>query len=329
MSRLYKIVIIFFVLSASCQAHETRPGYLEIIQLDQDIYSVLWKVPAKGNQLKLSMNVVFDKDVEQVGRPAEFYSSGSYIRQWKIRCRQGLENTRIRVDGLQSTLIDVLVRVELRNGAVQIVRLLPEEPSFVVQSTPSVAQLAKTYTVLGVKHILAGMDHLLFLLCLLAIAGTIKRILITITGFTLAHSVTLVLSSLGLVQLSVAPVEAIIALSIVFVATELAKGRRDTLTWKYPVAVASSFGLLHGFGFAAVLNEIGLPQTDLVAGLLFFNVGVELGQLIFVVLVVSAVKLTKYYMSAPMGLFGQKGMAYSVGTLASYWLFERSAVFLF
>ena len=138
---------------------------------------------------------------------------------------------------------------------------MPEKPWLIVEKTPSRFSVAQTYAGLGIKHILLGFDHLLFLICLLFIAGTGKRIFITITGFTLAHSLTLVLSALNIVKLSIAPVEAIIALSIVFLATEIAKGRRNTLTWRYPVTVSASFGLLHGFGFAAVLNEIGLLRT--------------------------------------------------------------------
>ena len=137
-----------------------------------------------------------------------------------------------------------------------------------------VATVAVQYTWLGMEHIWIGFDHLLFVLCLIWIAGGIRRILVTITGFTLAHSVTLVLAALEVVSLPVPPIEAVIALSVLFLASEIARGKQDNLTWRYPIAVSSSFGLLHGLGFAAVLGEIGLPQTELVTGLVFFNVGV-------------------------------------------------------
>ena len=156
-----------------------------------------------------------------------------------------------------------------------------------------VTTVAVQYTWLGMEHIWIGFDHLLFVLCLIWIAGSLRRILITITGFTLAHSVTLALSALQIVVLPVPPIEAVIALSVLFLATEIARGEggfngakgangaSGALTWRYPIAVSSTFGLLHGLGFAAVLNEIGLPQTELVTGLVFFNVGVEIGQVVF------------------------------------------------
>ena len=142
--------------------------------------------------------------------------------------------------------------------------------------------MVKTYLVFGVEHILSGMDHLLFIACLIFIAGTWRRILVTITGFTIAHSLTLTLSALELIRLPVPPIEATIALSIVFLAREIALDRRDTLTWRYPIAVSAGFGLLHGLGFASALKDIGLPQTEIPAALLAFNVGVEIGQIMFV-----------------------------------------------
>jgi hydrogenase/urease accessory protein HupE len=174
------------------------------------------------------------------------------------------------------------------------------------------------------------MDHLLFILCLIWIAGSPRRILATITGFTLAHSVTLAMSALDLIRVPVPPVEAAIALSVVFLATEVAKGRRNNLTWRYPIAVSGSFGLLHGLGFAAVLNEIGLPQTELVTGLLFFNVGVEIGQALFAALVIAALFLVRRAAVLRMSeeVLNTRlryVMSYGVGCTASYWLVGRVA----
>ena len=152
-------------------------------------------------------------------------------------------------------------------------------------------QIAKDYTSLGVRHILEGYDYLLFLACLIMIAGTGRRILITVTGFTVAHSITLALSAFNLLRVPSAPVEAVIALSIVFLASEIAKEPRDTLTYKYPALVSVAFGLLHGLGFASVLRQIGLPQTEIVMGLLFFNIGVEIGQLAFIAMIILIYKL--------------------------------------
>jgi hydrogenase/urease accessory protein HupE len=186
-----------------------------------------------------------------------------------------------------------------------------------------------------VRHILEGYDHLLFLVCLMLIAGTGRRILITITGFTIAHSITLALSALGVVRVPVPPVEAAIALSIVFLAVEIVRGDKNSLAYRYPIAVSSSFGLLHGFGFAAVLGETGLPQTEIPAALLFFNLGVELGQVIFIVGVIAAYQLIRLAARAvrdrdlsidalrPL----QTPAAYVVGILASFWMIQRVATF--
>lgn len=192
--------------------------------------------------------------------------------------------------------------------------------------------VARKYAVIGIEHIWKGWDHLLFLVCLLWIAGDFRRVLVTITGFTLAHSVTLALSALDILRLPVPPVEAAIALSIVFLAREIIIGRRNSLTWNHPIAVSSSFGLLHGLGFAAVLGQIGLPQTQVLTGLLFFNVGVEIGQVIFIAGIAAAffglkalftfserTHLINESLLAPARL----AAAYGVGIVASYWMIER------
>lgn len=336
MKHLFNVIKVLFVLGTglafsiitTAHAHEVRPSYLELIQLTPDSYSVLWKVPAKGD-LRLGLYVRFADDVESISEPVERFTGGSYISTWKISHEKALIGSEIYIEGLQSTFTEALIRIERLDGTVQVDRLMPESPSLFVLATPDAFDVAKTYSGLGIKHILLGFDHLLFLVCLILIAGTGKRIFITVTGFTIAHSVTLVMSSLNIINLSVAPVEAIIALSIIFLATEIAKGKRDTLTWKYPVTVSSSFGLLHGFGFAAVLNEIGLPQSELATGLLFFNVGVEIGQLLFIAAVLLILFIFKWLnIDLKQGLL-QKPAAYFVGSLASFWLVERSVSFIF
>lgn len=321
--------LLFLSLFVSpAHAHEVRPSYLELIQQTEKTYAVLWKVPAKGNRLRLSLAVKFADDVQAISKAIEHFTHGSYVKRWNISHAQALINTTIKIEELQSTFTEVLVRIEHLDGSVQVSRLMPESPSILVEASLTTVQVTKTYTRLGVKHILTGADHLLFLACLLLIAKTPQRILITITGFTLAHSVTLVISALGIVNLNIAAVEAIIALSIVFLATEIAKGKRNTLSWNYPVSVSASFGLLHGFGFATILNEIGLPQTELVTGLLFFNIGVEIGQLIFVMTVIGGIKILMHLKFDIQQPIIRKSIAYCVGTLASFWLIERSASFM-
>jgi hydrogenase/urease accessory protein HupE len=205
----------------------------------------------------------------------------------------------------------------------------------IIPEVESFGAVARDYLTLGVRHILEGYDHLLFLVCLMLIAGTGRRILITITGFTIAHSITLVLSALGLVRVPIPPVEAAIALSIVFLAVEIVRCDNNSLTYRYPIAVAAAFGLLHGFGFAAVLGETGLPQTEIPAALLFFNLGVELGQIAFVLAIVLVYQLIRFAggtrMNRDVSIAALRPLqvpaAYAVGILASFWMIQRVATF--
>ena len=160
------------------------------------------------------------------------------------------------------------------DGSTQVIRLSIGEHSFVVASTPTTLDVAKTYISFGIEHILEGIDHLLFVACLIFIAGSWKRILITITGFTAAHSITLSLAALNIISIPILAVEAVIALSIVFLAREIVQQRRDILTWRYLVLVSITFGLLHGFGFASAHGDIGLPQNEIPTAFLSFNIGV-------------------------------------------------------
>lgn len=190
--------------------------------------------------------------------------------------------------------------------------------------------IAWQYTWLGMEHIWIGYDHLLFLLCLIWIAGSWRRILVTITGFTIAHSITLVLAALDIVRVPVAPVEAVIALSVLFLARELAIGKSESLTWRHPIAVSSSFGLLHGLGFAAVLAEIGLPQIQLVTGLVAFNIGVEIGQVAFALVVIGLLRILTSVgrrLKATFPVPGHVVAGYLVGTVSAYWLIDRIAAF--
>jgi hydrogenase/urease accessory protein HupE len=205
---------------------------------------------------------------------------------------------------------------------------LPQRPEFTVRGATGVLQVAWTYLVLGVGHILGGVDHLLFVLALLLIVRGTRRIVATITAFTLAHSLTLMAATLGWVRMPGPPVEATIALSIVFVAAEVVHGLRGRqgLTARAPWVVAFSFGLLHGFGFAGALAEVGLPQTAIPVALLFFNVGVEAGQLLFVAGVLAARALLARSPAALPG-WAPSVPPYFIGTVAMYWVIERVGAF--
>jgi hydrogenase/urease accessory protein HupE len=210
----------------------------------------------------------------------------------------------------------------------------PEKTTVTIPVSTSASTVAKQYTVAGVEHILIGTDHLLFVLCLMIIAGSFKRLLLTVTGFTIAHSITLTLATLNIFRLPTELVELLIALSIVLLAVEIIKHNRakdsaePSFTWRYPVSASSAFGLLHGFGFAVVLQELGLPASMKVHALLFFNIGVEIGQLLFIALVLVLVWITLRTISAANKHRAVlvEAVVYVVGITSSYWLFERLGV---
>jgi hydrogenase/urease accessory protein HupE len=235
------------------------------------------------------------------------------------RCTDGLRGGTVSLD-YRGPVPPVLtaVRVHLHTGEELSTMLPPGESVWHIPPAETWLGVVKDYTVLGVMHILLGFDHLLFVLCLLWIAGSLRRVLLTITGFTLAHSVTLILSALQVIEVPRPPVEAAISLSILFLACEVARGKRDTVSWRYPIVVSSLFGLLHGFGFAAALTEIGLPRTELVTGLLFFNVGVELGQIAFIAAVLAGQRLLQSLRFEWPQLVTRLPI-YAVGVLSAFW----------
>jgi hydrogenase/urease accessory protein HupE len=243
------------------------------------------------------------------------------------------------IEGLSATSTDVLVRIESLAGAIQTERLSPTKTTFVVQAAPGAGEVAATYLRLGVEHILIGFDHLLFVLALVILVRDWRRVAVTVTAFTIAHSMTLAAATLGFVNVPGPPVEATIALSIMLVSVEIVNARRGqpSLTARLPWLVAFSFGLLHGFGFAGALAEVGLPQHAIPVALLFFNVGVEIGQLIFVAAILALISLLRYAASRRLEPARVQRtldrldvtIAYGIGITAAYWLVERtSALFV-
>jgi hypothetical protein len=256
----------------------------------------------------------------------------AYLARWTARCAGGLEGGEIRIDGLDQTSTDVLVRFDFTDGNVESRRLTPEDSSFTVPAIPSRFEVVRTYLVLGFKHILEGIDHLMFILALLILVKGKRRLVITVTAFTLAHSLTLAGATLQLVQIPGPPVEAAIALSIMFVASEIMHSRSGSpgLTEKYPWIVAFIFGLLHGFGFAGALAQIGLPQSSIPIALLFFNVGVEIGQLFFIACVFSIIVLGGAIISRismPRMAWVSTVPPYIIGSAAAFWTIQRLVVF--
>jgi hydrogenase/urease accessory protein HupE len=288
--------------------------------------------------LRLAVYLNFPEGTQDVGAPRASFGEGAYVERRTIRRDNGLAGHTVTIEGLSATSTDVLVRVESLGGAIQTERLSPTRTAFVVQATPSAGEVAATYLRLGVEHILFGFDHLLFVLALVILVRDWRRVAVTVTAFTIAHSITLAAATLGLVNVPGPPVEATIALSIVLVAVEILNVRRGqpSFTARLPWLVAFSFGLLHGFGFAGALAEVGLPQHAIPVALLFFNVGVEIGQLVFVAAVLSVIRLLRYAASQrwDAALVNRAfdrldvTIAYGIGIVAAYWLIERTTAFI-
>ena len=309
---------------AEARQPELRPGYLELRQTASDTYSLLFKIPALGDDLRLAIYVNLPAGTNDVTPPRAGFNGGAYTE-------------RIAIEGLSSTSTDVLVRIESLGGATQTERLSPTKTRFVVQTTPGAWEVAATYLRLGIEHILIGFDHLLFVLALVILVRDWRRVVLTVTAFTVAHSITLAAATLGLINVPGPPVETAIALSIVLVAVEIVNARRGTpsLAARWPWLVAFCFGLLHGFGFAGALAEVGLPQHAIPISLLFFNLGVEIGQLAFVAAVLTAGGLFRRTIALrlepalvqPTVNRLDMSAAYAIGAVAAYWLIERTSAF--
>ncbi len=325
--RVLAILVACLAVTIPAGAHEVRPGYLELRQLDSGLYDVLFKVPTL-NGARLRMRPVLPSNCEAVTPIATYLAPAAVIERWTIQCQGSLVGRTIAIAGLERLLTDVLVRIQPGEGGAITTRLRPVSASFVVPETPSAWEVARTYLTLGIEHILGGIDHLLFVLALLLIVRGRRLLLKTITAFTVAHSLTLAMATTGFVNVPGAPVEAVIALSIVFLASELAHigSGRPGMTARYPWVVALSFGLLHGFGFAGALAEIGLPENQIPLALLQFNVGVEIGQLLFIASALATFWVVRS-LRIPQPAWAWRVPAYGIGSVAAFWTIERFVAF--
>jgi hydrogenase/urease accessory protein HupE len=325
MKRGLFLLLLLFVTPG--WAHEVRPAYLELHEIHKGEFQVMWKVPMRGDR-RLALTPAFSGRTHNSAPMVTVERNGAAVQTWRVMADDPLRGQSVRIVGLEGTMTDTLVRLEFTDGTNWVKRLTPAEPSAVIPAQPHGWSVAGEYFGLGVEHILLGIDHLLFVLALLLITRGGWALVKTVTAFTVAHSITLVAATLGLVHVAVAPVEAIIALSIVFVATEIVHSRRgqNGITARAPWVVAFIFGLLHGFGFAGALSEVGLPQGHIPLALLFFNIGVEVGQLIFVTAVLSVIALGR---SVRIGYPRWLPLvpAYAIGTLAMFWVMQRVATF--
>jgi len=329
--------VLVALLAQPAISDELRPGYLEMRQTSSGVYDLLFKIPARAEELRLAIYVKLPEGSQDTGAPRASFSDGAYVERRSIRRDGGFIGQAVSIEGLSATSTDVLVRIESLAGAIQTERLSPTKTSFVIQAVPGAGEVAGTYLWLGVEHILFGFDHLLFVLALVILVKTWSRVAITVTAFTIAHSITLAAATLGFVNVPGPPVEATIAFSIMLVSVEILNARsgKPSLTTREPWLVAFSFGLLHGFGFAGALAEVGLPQHAIPVALLFFNLGVEMGQLTFVAAILMAGGLVRTAMAIRLKpALVQRTVnrldviaAYAIGTVAAFWLIERTSAF--
>src|SRR5215510_1528463 len=330
MAPIFLLASLFAV--PTTRAHEARPAYLEIKETSPNQFSVLWRTPVLAG-MRLPVVLTMPGDVKNLKEPVVQELADSILERRLIDAgANGLARKRIEFVGLQLTITDVLVRVQTLDGAHSTMLVHPSQPWIEVAGAQKWWEVALAYLRLGIEHIWTGVDHLLFILALMVLVKGTRRLIATVTAFTIAHSITLAGATLGFVHVPQKPVEAAIALSIVFVACEIVHARygRQGLTEQWPWIVAFSFGLLHGFGFAGALSEVGLPQTAIPVALLFFNVGVEIGQLLFIAAVLSVIAVGRWFIrraAIPQPAWAWRIAPYSVGGIAAFWLVQRVAAF--
>jgi hydrogenase/urease accessory protein HupE len=326
-SALASFFLLIVALATGAAAHEIRPAYLQISEMEDGRFDVLWKVPQRG-EMVLGLHVEWPRTCNSIAPPSRQALGDAIVERRVVDCRAGLRGQRIGIDGLASTITDSLVRIAFADGTTWTQRLTPQRPFVIIPTAQSLAGVSAVYFELGVEHILTGADHLLFVLAMLIISRGLWRLVKTVTAFTVAHSITLGLATLGFVHVPQAPVEAVIALSIVFVAAEIVRGwqGREGIAAQAPWIVAFTFGLLHGFGFAGALSEIGLPQGHIPLALLFFNLGVEAGQLLFIGGILSVMAIARG-LEIRFPLWLARVPPYGIGSVAMFWVIQRIASF--
>ena len=321
-------------LAGSIQAHALEPGYLDVRQQTENTWRIFWRKPdVNGRPMAIDAQLPDICTPESGPKPTS--DGQAWASTWIAHCSGDLAGTSIAISGLEAQNTDVLLRLQRLDKKQETFRLTPSTPAVEIPKQPSTFGVIVSYAQLGFEHILEGWDHLLFVFALLFLVRNPWRLFGAITSFTVAHSITLALAALGAVRVPGPPVEAIIALSIIFLASEILHSKRGELrlSERYPWVVCFLFGLLHGLGFAGALTEIGLPQQDIIAALLAFNVGVEAGQIAFVVTIITAfsalrqIPLPDLGERVRSGTIGVAIMGYAIGGMATYWLVERVMAF--
>jgi hypothetical protein len=326
---------IALVLPRGAGAHPLAPSLLELQEHPDGLVDVRFKTPllqARGAVHSPRLPL----ECEPVGEASERREGTGVVVEYRADCGEaGLTGLPIGVDGLEAGVANALVRVISPTGEVRQALLSAHDPVFVVPAKLASGAVARSYAVLGTEHLVFGFDHVLFVLGLLMLIRGRRLLLLTITSFTLGHSVTLALAVLGFVRFPTALVEVGIAASLLVLAMEIPAapdaddGRRAGLFERRPWLVALAFGLLHGLGFAGALAEIGLPPEDVPLALFSFNVGIEIGQLALVAGVLVLVHAATWMHWPTRSPALRTACILGIGTLAGYWVIERAfAVFV-
>ena len=315
-----------FGATGFARAHETRPGYLELREAPDGAYALLWKRPT-GGEVEIQIAPVVPEGCRLMTPDRQQLTPSAVLVRGSLSCNGGLAGKTLRIEGLETTITDVLLRIQHADGRIETHLLRPATPAVTLGAATSGFERAASYLQLGVQHILLGADHLLFVLGLLLIVSSWPMLVKTITAFTVAHSLTLALATFGLANAPMAPLNAAIALSILFLGPEIVRHRRrqTSVTIRHPWVVAFGFGLLHGFGFATGLTAMGLPSSEIPLALMLFNLGVELGQLAFVALALLLVRAFRV-LQIRWPQWVEALPAYVVGSLGAFWTIQRLAV---
>jgi hydrogenase/urease accessory protein HupE len=323
--------IVTLVAAPPVAAHELQPGFLELKEVAPGRYDVLWKLPSLGeaSDVRMPLAPIFPETCRQLGEARTERSGTAWVFTARLDCKGGLAGRTLAIDGLEAFTTDVLVRVQQADGRVETHLLKPVQPSVTLRSADDLRRGAWAYLYLGIEHILLGADHLLFVLGLLLIVRDRWMLVKTVTAFTIAHSITLAVAAFGIATVPAAALNAAIALSILFLGPEIVRRWRGetSFTIRHPWVVAFAFGLLHGFGFASGLAQLGLPKGEIPLALLLFNVGVELGQLVFVLLIVLLERAFRQ-LQIHWPIIVQRLPGYVVGALGAFWTIQRVAILL-
>ena len=317
----YLLMLWCLFTATEVAAHRFAPSLLEVTQLSAETFQRNLKTPIQTVSAT-PIEPRFPATCEPTSASPWVQEGTGMLMQTQYECAQGLVGETLTVSGLGENQSSALLRVNLTDGIFHQAVFTASEPEFTVPEEGSAGSVALDYTWLGAEHIWAGPDHLLFVMGLLLLVGWNRRLIYTVTAFTLGHSVTLAMVTLGLFDYPVSLVEFMIALSIYVLAVELARGEGGGALWRQPWWLAGGFGLLHGMGFAGALAETGLPQSNVPVALLFFNVGIELGQLAFIALLVVIA-------AVGVRVVGQRVTAlrplpvYVLGGLSAMWCIER------